>query len=186
MLTKKIYDYTVSCGAPRVGRYVTKEKAMEKRLNKTEEERNKKTYTIEQVSDFTLEFLEMAGFKNPTSIIIENITDFLTPRKRCKAYDCLKKQFELNNQKHLVWMKFTKDGYLGVVAASDDINFDINNTSGEIIKKLNQEWDESRVLVFPLPNIGDKERSDIECGIGNYLTDEKGVPILDYYSHRYN
>lgn len=96
----------------------------------------------------------------------------------------MKEKYELNNRKHLIWMKFTIDGYLGVVAASDDINFDMTNTSGKIISHLNKQWKQDFVLVFPLPNIGDKERSDIECGIGNYLID-KGVPILDFYSHQY-
>ena len=35
------------------------------------------------------------------------------------------KEFELDDKGDLVWMKFTKDGYLGVVAVSDDVNFDI-------------------------------------------------------------
>jgi len=56
------------------------------------------------------------------------------------------------------------------------------NTSGIIIRSLDQVWDESFVLVFPLKNIGKgKDRKKIECGIGNNLID-KGVPILDYYS----
>jgi hypothetical protein len=96
-------------------------------------------------------------------------------------------------------MKFTTDGYLGVVAAGDDINFGIPNnsleyneknnkgdwkynTSGIIIHRLRKVWDESFVLIFPIPDIGDRERRDIECGIGNFLI-SKGVPILDYYSH---
>ncbi len=33
-------------------------------------------------------------------------------------------------------MIFTKDGYLGVVAASDDINFDYNNSSGKLFPML--------------------------------------------------
>lgn len=81
-------------------------------------------------------------------------------------------------------MKFTSTGHLGVVAAGDDINFDLTNNAGKIISYLDQTWNENLVLIFPLPSIGDKERNDIECGIGNYLA-SKRVPILDYYSYRY-
>jgi len=92
-------------------------------------------------------------------------------------------------------MKFTEDGFLGVVATSNDINFDIplsqkeynknHNTSGIIIHYLNKKWNESFVLVFPLKKIPEKlKRGDVERGIGNYLI-KKGVPILDFFSHRY-
>lgn len=40
-------------------------------------------------------------------------------------YDKIQEQFELEDKGDLVWMKFTGDGYLGVVAVSDDVNFDI-------------------------------------------------------------
>jgi hypothetical protein len=96
------------------------------------------------------------------------------------------------------------------VACSNDINFDIHpnkvcydepsrvvnekikrwkyNTSGIIVHSVNQEWNENYVLVFPLIGLcdgdeGKKQRHEIEIGIGNYLI-FKGVPILDYYSHR--
>lgn len=90
----------------------------------------------------------------------------------------------LNNESHIIWMKFTKDGYLGTVAAGTDINFDEGTTSSKIIKHLRQEWDTSFVLIFPLKDITDGLRKDIECGIGNYLS-HHGIPILDYFSHRF-
>lgn len=107
--------------------------------------------------------------------------------------------------------KFTKDGYVGVVATSDDINFDVPNSSsdydkkhkvyntylkkwedkwvynssGIIIHKLGKQWDESFVLIFPLKNIPQGYgRGDVERAVGNLLI-EKGVPILDFYSHIY-
>lgn len=99
------------------------------------------------------------------------------------------------NCSNLVWMKFTQDGYLGVVAVSNDINFDIpasldgdlctRNTSGIIVKSLDKQWDRSFVLAFPLVNIPKGlKRGDIESGIGNYLI-SKETAILDFYSHRY-
>lgn len=184
MFEKEAYKYTVSCGAPRAGRYVTKEIAMKKRLEKAESEALKDAYPFKKIATVVVEFLKMIGFENPVSIEIKDTTDFLKPRLCSKSYNQLKEKYSLNNQKHLIWLKFTIDGYLGVVAASDDINFDMTNTSGKIMSHLKKQWRQDFVLVFPLPNIGDKERSDIECGIGNYLID-RGVPILDFYSHQY-
>lgn len=184
MFEKEVYRYTVSCGAPRAGKYVTKEEAMKQRLDKAEDEAKKDVYPLEKITTIVIEFLEKVGCENPVSLEIKNIADFLTPRIRSRKYNQLKEKYDLNNRKHLVWMKFTTDGYIGVVAASDDINFDMDNTSGKIIDHLNKNWNQDFVLVFPLSNIGDKERSDIECGIGNYLID-KDVLILDFYSHQY-
>ena len=113
----------------------------------------------------------------------------------------------MNNSKHVIWMKFAKNGQLGVVAASNDYNFDIPpssdvydettngkpkcecngwkyTTSGIILHKLNLEWDESFLLIFPLQGIEDSWLKDIETGMGNFLI-ENDVPIIDFYSHRY-
>ena len=111
----------------------------------------------------------------------------------------------MNKPKHVIWMKFAKNGQLGVVAASNDYNFDIPpssevydettdgkpksnsngwkyTTSGIILHKLNLEWDESFLLIFPLQGIEDSQRKDIEEGVGNFLI-ENDVPIIDFYSH---
>lgn len=100
----------------------------------------------------------------------------------------------------LVWIKFTTDGFVGVVADSDDINFtnrDNNsrwysgdefnkcNSAGIIIDYLNKKWDESFVLIFPLANIPEGyNRHDIEHAIGNLLI-MNDIPVLDKYSHTY-
>lgn len=99
-------------------------------------------------------------------------------------YDKIREENNLNHRRHIVWLKFTTDGFLGCVAASDDINFGDNNTSGKIIRHLNKEWDKTFVVIIPLPSIKNSERSDIEAYIGNYLIDN-GVPILDFYSHTF-
>lgn len=126
-------------------------------------------------------------------------------------YKKIKNDYSLKNEKDIVWMKFTTSGYPGVVAVSNDINFDVpnntseydlkvevwdpyekckksewkHNSSGIIIHKLREQWDDSFVLVFPLKNIPyGYSRHDIEKAIGNYLI-KKNVPILDFYSHIY-
>ena len=89
----------------------------------------------------------------------------------------------MDSPSDIVWMRFTTDGYLGVVASSNDINFDYNTNSGKLIKSVNKEWDKNRIIIVPLPNIkGRNERVMIEKMIGNYLSDNK-VPIIDLYSH---
>ena len=122
MFEKEVYRYTVSCGAPRAGKYVTKEEAMKQRLDKAEDEAKKDVYPLEKITTIVIEFLEKVGCENPVSLEIKNIADFLTPRVRSRKYNQLKEKYDLNNRKHLVWMKFTTDGYIGVVAASDDEN----------------------------------------------------------------
>lgn len=106
-------------------------------------------------------------------------------------YQKIQETFDLNNINHLVWMKFAKGKgkmadyrYLGVVAASNDVNFSkYDTTSGKLVYGSGLEWDESFVLIYPLTGITDGMRKDIECGLGNYLI-EKEIPIIDYYSHR--
>ena len=93
------------------------------------------------------------------------------------------------NKENIVWIKFTEDGFISGIGTGCDIYFTDETkkrtTAGRINKKLNLNWDETVVLIFPLINIPDGlNRSDVESGIGNYLI-SKGVPILDFYSHNY-
>lgn len=172
------------------------------RLKKAEEQSKMKSVEIEKIIEYVkcfLEFLEM-GKVNILKISGQNID-----------YKKIKNDNKLQDEKDIIWLKFTTDGYLGVVATSNDINFDIpeskktynqrikiynqytkqeqqvwlHNTSGIIVHHVNKSWDDTFVLVFPLKNIKKNiTRSDIERGIGNYLI-AKGVPILDFYSHNY-
>ena len=126
-------------------------------------------------------------------------------------YTSLKEEFNLDDERDIVWIKFTKDDFVGAVATSNDINFDIPpdasvydnkilkyneykkkdelvwqyNSSGILVHKLKKKWNESLVLVFPLKELGKNRkysRHEIEMAIGNYLIEQQ-VPIIDYYSH---
>jgi hypothetical protein len=99
-------------------------------------------------------------------------------------YDIIKNHFMLKYPKNIIWLKFTTQGHLGVVAKSFDINFDYNNTSGKLVELVGEEWDSSFVFIFPMtPEILFKRTlSDMELGIGQYLI-SKNVPIIDFYSH---
>lgn len=143
---------------------------------------------IDNIIKWVIEFLEQLDILTPEEHVFRHKNEknfYLNDKNSMKFfYNELKKKYKLNDERHIVWIKFTKSGCLGVVAAGADINFDMKNTSGKIIEYVGEKWDEDFVLVFPLPQIGFGFRRDIECGIGNYLL-SKGVPILDRYSHMY-
>ncbi len=171
-----------------------------------------KTVPIEEVFSYVNEFLDVikgnvANQKNQVNrieldgiehevinngIIVKNCS-WKEPKwdgKRytfCDSkYDFIKKVFDLNYANDIIWLKFSSDGYLGVVADSFDINFKYDNSSGKLLKQLTPEkkWDENFVYIFPLTKelLKIKNRKEIETAVGNYLID-KGVPIIDYYSH---
>lgn len=149
------------------------------RINVAKEQLNMKKVSQDDIISYVNDFFKIIGLepvKNPEVDLISN------PIIR-GSYSRIMKDNSLSSKKDIVWMKFTQDKYLGVVATGTDKNFDIDNTSGKIITALNQKWDERYVLIFPLKKIPTGlNRQRIESGIGNYLI-SKNVPILDFYSH---
>ncbi len=150
------------------------------RFNKAKEQADKNTVDIEIISMYINKFLEEIGIRK----VIDPKFD-LSKVDRID-YMKIKQEYSLKDQRDIVWLKFTEDGYLGVVAVSDDINFNIpydksqydikengkwkHNTSGIIVHKLGKKWDESFVLLFPLNGIPKGyNRHDIEKAIGNLL-----------------
>lgn len=109
-------------------------------------------------------------------------------------YDAIKDKFDLERVNDLLWFKFTDKGYLAVVASSCDINWDYNRSCGILVNEVKEKFDDSFVFVFPLtqqmvrtkagPNSIYRKfsKSKLELAVGNYLID-KGVPIIDYFSH---
>ncbi len=174
-------------------RYKKNSKRMKKAKEELEKVDKKKDY-IGLVIKYTNEYLKSQGMRTIEDPILKlEGGKFINKEKPYQKY---KDQYKLKDQRDLVWMKFTTDGVLGVVACSSDINVRIpkdsteyvddkkTNTSGIILHRLGKSWDGEKVLVFPLPNIPEgKKRSDVEKGIGDYLI-KKGIPILDFYSHR--
>ncbi|WP_294855270.1 hypothetical protein [Oscillibacter sp.] len=147
------------------------------RKNKAIEEHKKEKVEISKISKLIEDFLKPTNIESEC-IVLKGIDILLAVN-----YEIIKRQYNLNNQSDLVWLRFTDDGYLGVVASSNDINFDQNTNSFKLINHIKQKWDENLILIVPLPGIYNKdERVEIEKMIGNYLI-EKKVPIIDYYSH---
>ncbi|MDO4814508.1 MAG: hypothetical protein Q3988_05360 [Gemella sp.] len=166
----------------------------DKRYEKAKEESRKKAVDRDTVIALVNEYLESKNLITTENPVVENPTEF--------DYKKYKENYGLADKRDIVWIKFTKDDYVGVVATSNDINFSYPtcecdyskikdkkwayHTSGILIHKLGKEWEESFVLVFPLKSkVNEKiKRGELEKEIGNHLI-EKGVPILDYYSHMY-
>ncbi len=173
------------------------------RLNRAKEQIASPPARVESVISLTNDFLQNMNMSKVEKPIINDPKDI--------DYKTLKTNYSLADERDVVWMKFTKDGYLGVVATSNDINFDIPsncseydekvevnnpylnikekvwkyNSSGILVHQLNKEWDDSFVLVFLLVDIPScYKRGDIERAIGNYLIDNE-VPIIDFFSHNY-
>jgi hypothetical protein len=177
-----------------------------KRFDKAEDQFKILPKELDKKIELVNEALVLLGIDEVTNPKYTNFT--VMSDKRIKIdYRHIAQQYGLNSEKHLIWMKDTKSGHTGVVAASNDCNFDIPsnegdyncttdgkcknrnnkwkyNTSGIIIHKLGQVWNEDFILLFPLKGICDESLGDIECGIGEYLI-SKGTPILDYYSHTF-
>ena len=188
------------------------------RFDKAEEQLNKAPKTVDEIINLTNSFLQSNGLKpvdNPkfTSFSVDNSDKTVVGKNNDKLEDKINDNFglvknPLNKPSHVIWMKFAKNGQLGVVAASNDYNFDIPpssdvydettngkpkckcnkwkyTTSGIILHKLNLEWDESFLLIFPLHGIENIQRRNlIEKGVGNFLI-ENDVPIVDFYSHMF-
>lgn len=93
--------------------------------------------------------------------------------------------FKIKKRTDFIWLKFTKDNYLGVVAAGYDFNFSKTNRSGKYVKSVGKEWNEELIIVFPISEYPDgRTRSDIERALGNYIIDQN-IPIIDFFSHNY-
>lgn len=147
------------------------------RKKKAREEADKEKVSIFEICNLTNSFLNEISVESKC-ILVDGLDILMTIN-----YEHIKRLYKLERQSDIVWMRFTTDGYLGVVASSNDINFDYGTNSGKIIKSVNKEWDEKRVIIVPLPGItGRRERLQIETMIGNYLRDKK-VPIIDLFSH---
>lgn len=172
------------------------------RFLKAKEQAAKPTVAVEVIAQHVNDFLQKMGMK-PIENPIYSLNDIKIEANIPKIdYKNIQKQFNLNSKSDIVWIKFTQDGYVGVVAVSNDINFDypassdaynekttsgkwLHFTSGILIHKLNKKWDTSFVLLFPLANIPKPyTRGDIETAIGNYLI-AQNIPIIDFYSHNY-
>ncbi|MBO7642210.1 MAG: hypothetical protein J6S86_03555 [Alphaproteobacteria bacterium] len=164
------------------------------RIVKAEEQIKLAPKSIEEIVAYTNNFLKMLGMKPKRNPVVNLINEKID-------YNRIKIANNMDDKRDIVWMKFTTDNYLGVVATSNDINFLIPktreqynlknndkwmyNTSGIIVHHLNKLWNKNFVLIFPLVNIPEGlRRGDVERGIGNYLI-SKNVPILDFYSHNY-
>lgn len=177
------------------------------RFNLAKKQKEKPPIAVSDIIKLVNELLESVGIKT-----IDEKNAKMDPNE--VNYDELMETYHLGDQRDIVWLKFTKSGHVGVVASSNDIGFDIPQdaaeynikikeynkfkrcyedkwkytTSGILVHSVNEQWDESFVLVFPLESNETScrySRHEIEIAIGNYL-EKNNVPIIDYYSHNYH
>ena len=174
------------CGKPAVykqGKHFSRKKTQRQEI--AEKEAEKEPESIDRIINLTNCILSLGGMSEVKEPLISGpeLAGLL-----CGNTEFYKQIFRIPRADQLVWMKFTSDGHLGVVAAGSDINFDKTNNSYKIINSCGLEWDESFVLAFPLySNTNELDWdyiSKIETVVGNYLI-QNGVPIIDKYSHNY-
>ena len=148
------------------------------RINKALQESKNKTVPPSTICGYINEFLSLMGI-NSQAVMINGLDILMTIN-----YEHIKRLYKLNEQSDIIWLRFTNDGYCGTVGSSNDINYSYNTNSGKIIKAINKEWNNYIIIIVPIPGIENREqRLLIEHMIGYYLSDNKNVPIIDYYSH---
>lgn len=193
---------------PRLDKYIAKSVHFKdrERFNLAKEQKNKPIISVSDIVKLVNDLLESIGIKT-----IEEEQAKMNPNKI--NYENIKEIHHLTDERDIVWLKFTQTGHVGVVACSNDIGFDIPQdesdynikvrvynkfkkcyedrwkytTSGILVHSVNEQWDESFVLVIPLESENQPcryNRHEIEIAIGNYLA-KNNVPIIDYYSHNY-
>lgn len=176
------------------------------RFDIAKKQRDKSPVSISCIVELVNELFDLIGIET-----VDEKSAIMDPNN--VNYEEIKKKHHLNDIGDIVWIKFTQSGHVGVVAVSNDIGFDIPRsareyndkiieynryskcyekkwkytTSGILVHSVYEKWDESFVLVFPLEWKEENckyDRHMVEIAVGNYL-EQKGVPIIDYYSHNY-
>ena len=164
-------------------RSIMAKKQLEK-YNKLIQNGYKKEMLLQKTVDLVIEILGKIGIHLPDTYncIINVQNNDINYREICK-------DINLENREDIVWIKLNLNGCISVIGTSRDICFNektkTTTTSGKINAIVGQEWDNTKVLIFPLADIPEGlNRSDVESIIGNYLI-AHDIPILDFYSHTY-
>lgn len=162
------------------------------RFSKAEEESRKVPASAERVAEIVLDCLKRIGLPQAAAIWAD---------PRAVDYAAIRKQYRLKDKGEILFLKFSADGFIGVIGTGSEINFDYPpcrqdynkrtgsdwayHTSGILLSHVNKIWDQGSVMICPLriENLPFTRRQ-VATAVGNYLS-EQGVPIIDYYSHHY-
>ena len=164
----------------------------EERIKKANNEQSKPAVSVEKIEELLDSCLKDNGIEG-------KIIRFEDDVKKIN-YKEIMRNYETNEEGHLIWIEFVTSGHIAVVGAGKDIGFPRNKNVGtwRILSSLeNAEWDETKVIVIPIKGLesihrkknGDyiknilRCRDGIEYFIGDYLIDND-VPILNYYQHK--
>ena len=101
-------------------------------MNKAEEQAELNPVTIDDITKLTNAFLAMCGVSCVKDPKIDDPKDKLIDSDT--FYNQLKQDYDLTDRRDIIWMKFSEDGFLGVVASSDDINFLIPSSTADYTK----------------------------------------------------
>ena len=131
-----------------------------------------------KIKEYIIEYLNKTGHKY-SRVHVSNTWNI--------DYAKFAQMTKINDPSHIIWLKFTKKGHVVVVGAGNDINQE-GEKSSALLKAAGEEWDMEKVFVIPIKGLKGKghhqeERNAVERGIGDYLI-SKGVPIIDFYSHK--
>lgn len=165
------------------------------RVEEAKRQLGKQVVDLERIKKYANEFLNGLGFDTIDNPKFE-MGWLKDDDKRAvdEFYKKIQDNFDLTYDSDIVFMRFTLDGYIGVVGNNKDAhNFADDTTSSIIISKLAKSWNKDFVYIFPLKklwtikdwDLGDCRCHRVEKGIGNYLSEKYNVPILDYFSHRF-
>lgn len=95
-----------------------------------------KNVVIEYLKELNIQSIPYKG-EYEYIVSTNNIDDFGNVRM---DYVCIKNECFLSDVRNILWMKFTSNRILGAVAPSNDVNFQIPNSSSEYDEKVNGEW----------------------------------------------
>lgn len=158
-----------------------KKENFETRVNKAREQKELKHSEKTIILDMVKECLAHAQINVKASIVNINEIDFSRIQKIS------------NRWVSCIFIQFTKSGHIAVVGAGADISFSYNSTTGKILTELNEAWDTESVILITIENLKSlglkgcnnvlECRNGIENYIGSYLSDDKKIPVLNYYQH---
>lgn len=131
---EKAMEYLLETSRPS-GAYSSVHYDKRTRFDKAEEQAELKVKKIQEIIDYTNEFLGLLGMNSAINPTIERESF------ENNLYKEIKEKNNLTDERDIVWMKFTEDGFLGVVATSNDINFQVPNDSSEYKEKISKsKW----------------------------------------------
>lgn len=117
LLNKKEIQQYLYTNRPR---YTSVHYGQTARFEKAKEQASLMPVPVQKIIEYCNEFLRLCDIQRYSENYIS-----LKERSPEEINESAINEYGLNHPQDIIWLKFTTDGYLGVVAMSNDINFDI-------------------------------------------------------------